>query len=86
MEEQKRILKVRIVNLDDWMGFYVDGRLRYDNHSIDDDHLLRILQEETAVPASIDFKSFWADGILDEFGNQCPPNWDDLKIYDGWVD
>jgi len=86
MEEQKRVLKVRAIYLDDWMGLYINGKLEYDNHSIDDTYLLRLLAEKTEQPASIDFKHFWADGVLDEFGNHCPPNWSDLKIYDGWVD
>jgi hypothetical protein len=86
MNEQKRIVKVRAIYLDDWMGLYINGKLEHDNHSIDDTHLLSLIAEETIEPASIDFKHFWADGVLDEFDNHCPDNWNDLSIYEGWVE
>lgn len=81
-----RLINIRIINLDDWYGFYIDGKLVDEGHSLRAKEALLLVQKHMTEPALIDVKSFWVDGELDEFGNSCPENWSDLSIYEGWVE
>ena len=41
--KKRRIPKVVIVDCDDWKAIYVDGKLRYENHTLDADDVLQAL-------------------------------------------
>jgi hypothetical protein len=59
-------MKIRLVNLDDWQGLYINNRLVMENHSLDIyDVIEKILPEA-------DFKSVWLDELD---GGRCPENW-----------
>ena len=65
--------KIVIVMSDDWTGLYVDGKLVYENHSIEVHDLIR----EGLFSASIyDITS----EELENHGYQCPDNLKDLKL------
>ena len=72
-EEKKQVAgEVVIVNGDDWKGVYIDGKLRYESHSIRPEELLRLL--------GINCRDFECDlNWLEEEGN-LPENLDDVKL------
>ena len=50
----------------DWMGVYIDGRLVYENHSIDEDHLLDLLGIEYTRVTDVD---------CEQYGGSLPNTW-----------
>ena len=64
--------KITFVNVDDWVGVYLDGKLEYENHSIDADDCLTLL--------GIECESLWVDP--DWMGDRCrlPEDLKDVKF------
>lgn len=60
---------ITIVRADDWVGIYVDGELKTENHSLDEDDLLDVL--------GIEHKVVWADEYLNKRG-RCPQDLKDV--------
>ena len=69
---KKTIDEVVIVHGDDWVGVYVDGKLRYEGHSIRPEQLLELL--------GINCRDFECDlDWLEEEGN-LPKDLKDVKL------
>ena len=66
---------IKFVFADDWTGLYVDGKLKYQNHSIDERKLLELL--------GIEFSSIYVEDYAEDlsaFGNTLPVNIADFNL------
>ena len=65
--------KVTLIELDDWQGFYIDGKLIDECSSLDLDIVLHQILGD-----SFENIRLFEDN-LDDFGNRLPNNLEDLK-------
>jgi len=68
------MVKIKIINLDDWEGVYADGKIVEQGHSVNLCQLLRGLGftvENQYVP----------DEELDAFGNSFPESLEEFETY-----
>lgn len=74
-EIKRPAIRIRILNVEDWQGLYVNGIL------VDEGHSINLKQAIEKLIPEVDLKSVWYDDIdpmLDKFGNHCPRNYSDL--------
>jgi hypothetical protein len=64
--------KVTLLQVDDWMGLYIDGVLMDENHNLSERGVLEILARELNFP----FEHIWDedDGYIEKNGGRCPEN------------
>lgn len=65
-------MKVDFVNVDDWEGMYIDGRLVQQGHSLEPEDVLRQL--------NIEHDTFWVkdDNDLSQWDFRLPENFSEL--------
>lgn len=68
-------MKLKNISLDDWEGWYLDGKLIQQGHSTDANDLL-----EKILGESIDSEYIENDD-LDEFGNSLPDSLEEIEEY-----
>lgn len=65
----------RIVRTDDWAGLYLDGKLEYEGHSVETDHL------PLDVPITIKTNAYIENDWTTTMAHNCdsfPLNWCDI--------
>lgn len=68
------MLKIKRISCDDWEGYYINGKLVTENHSIDPRDLLE------KIP-NIIFESEYCKGDLQKFGYCLPENLEEVENY-----
>ena len=59
----------------DWEGLYIDGKLIAEDHNLDSQRLLRILEKYFGYK----FENVWSkDEYLERYGNSCPETWEEV--------
>lgn len=62
-------MKIRLINLEDWQGLYIDDNLVMENHSLE---LSRVMRK--ILPLDSDFKVAYIDEFED---SNLPQEWSD---------
>lgn len=65
---------VQFLRGDDWVGLYVDGELRYQGHSIQEEDVVRYIHGSCPPTLWMENDTFW-----DSVGHRCPSTWDEVE-------
>jgi hypothetical protein len=66
---------IRIIRTDDWSGLYIDGKLAYEGHSVEVDHLP--LDEPIRIVTNVYVENQWTEDMAYN-GDPFPMNWCDI--------
>jgi len=67
------------ISLDDWCGWYLDGKLIQQGHSTHESDLLDVLAEKFGF--KFESKYIEDEDNLNEFGNSLPENLEEIEEY-----
>lgn len=70
-------MKIRLLHsgCGDWIGLYIDNELVIEDHSLQEEQLLKELSKRL----NFEYESVWSKEYeLDKYGNSCPNTWQEV--------
>lgn len=74
MSEKGDFPTVQFLRGDDWVGLYVDGELKYDGHSIQEEDVVRYVLGSYLPTLWMENEEFW-----EYVGGRCPDSWGEVE-------
>lgn len=72
MTENRAFPTVRFLRADDWVGIYVDGELRRESHSIQEEDAVQCVTGQKPQTVWTFNEEFWDSG-------SCPTTWNEVE-------